>query len=552
MVKKFLSPLRGLLLSSLINLGLTPQVIFLPPLGGFSSVLLAQSESNLGPYLMSFHACDKATADCNNPQNHRVYLAQSADGANWTLVPGWTPFPGSVPDVIARGNTLYIYTARGEVTRYDLSTKTQTTPVRFTISGVNEGVVDPSLILDDQGRLVMFFLYGQIGGDPASCLSGQSTCQKRFGSATEVAGSNGTQFSLDSGDRATVTLNTSGAIRTASDPDIFFDGSQFVLYISHGPSISVWTSSQLKGSYVKLADLSNGTGGIPSGHYDAESARYWTYGHTQTNGVSVIGRAVHATLSRTLAEADWATVMSGQSIGLTATTNVESPGFAVNLFPRTLNFAQFGNGLGFTSDLVLTNSSGTSTSTGKVDFFDDSGRALGMGISGGGVKTEVDFVLPPWSTKTISTDGAGNLAVGSARVVTDGALGGVVRFTIPGIGIAGVGESKPLAGFIVPVRRKAGGINTGIAMRNPGDSAVTVKLTLRDRQGQAEGTQTLANFPAGGHLARFINDLFEKVNTDNFEGTLIAEVTGGQIAATALELGTAPGEFTTLPVTPLK
>ena len=38
---------------------------------------------------------------------------------------------------------------------------------------------------------------------------------------------------------------------------------------------------------------------------------------------------------------------------------------------------------------------------------------------------------------------------------------------------------------------------------------------------------------------------------DDFEGTLVVEVSDGRVAAIALELGTQPGQFTTLPVTPL-
>ena len=57
------------------------------------------------------------------------------------------------------------------------------------------------------------------------------------------------------------------------------------------------------------------------------------------------------------------------------------------------------------------------------------------------------------------------------------------------------------------------------------------------------------NLAAGGHLARFVEELFPEANTQNFHGTLSVEVTGGKVAATALELGSKPGEFTTLPVT---
>ncbi|MDA2935492.1 hypothetical protein MYX82_14320, partial [Acidobacteria bacterium AH-259-D05] len=51
-----------------------------------------------------------------------------------------------------------------------------------------------------------------------------------------------------------------------------------------------------------------------------------------------------------------------------------------------LYFAQFGNGQGLTSDAVLTNPSASSTASGKVDFLDDNGLPLPVGIvaEGGG------------------------------------------------------------------------------------------------------------------------------------------------------------------------
>lgn len=136
---------------------------------------------------------------------------------------------------------------------------------------------------------------------------------------------------------------------------------------------------------------------------------------------------------------------------------------------------------------------------------------------------------------------------------SDAPLGGVIRFSIPGIGIAGVGESQPMSGFITPVRRK-GGINTGIAIRNTELKKVKLELTLRDKSGQTvtNGTKTIADLAAPGHLAQFIHELFPAANTQDFEGTLVVKVTGGKVAATALELGTAAGEFTTLPVTALR
>lgn len=629
-----------------------------------------------GAYLMVFHACNTAATNCMDPRNHSVYLAQSTDGAAWTRVAGWAPIPGSVPDVIRRGNVLYVYTARNEVTRYHLDTGVQEPPAAVSISGVPSGFVDPSLILDDQRRLALFFLYGRPGSDPAACPPGQPSCENRFGSATEVAGSDGTQFTLDAGDRAGVALSSTGALRSASDPDIFSDGRQFVLYISHGPSISVWTSPDLRGSYGRIGDLAISTGGIPSGHFDAASMRYWTYSHVNQGGVAVIRRAVHSDLSKILGEGDWTTVISGQAVGLAATTNVESPGFAVNtsgtdvsssadlavtksaspnpvavggsltytiavtnrgpdaaagvvltddLPPASafasarvtqgdcsrsgstvtcavgalasgatavatlvvtpaaagpisntatvrgnqtdpeggnntatvttsaahvLHFAQWGNGAGVTSDAVFTNPSATSTAQVKMEFFDNSGLPLAVGFAGLGTRSSVDFSIAPLGAATLSTDGAGALGVGSARAVSNLRLGGVVRFSLPGIGIAGVGESLPLRGFVIPVRRKSGGINSGVAIRNTEDAVVAVTLTLRDTQGASLATVT-RSLPPGGHLAEFLHELFPQVPTDDFQGTVGVQTDGGNVAATALELGPAAGQFTALPVAPL-
>ncbi|HUV12484.1 MAG TPA: hypothetical protein VMY18_02510, partial [Acidobacteriota bacterium] len=107
-------------------------------------------------------------------------------------------------------------------------------------------------------------------------------------------------------------------------------------------------------------------------------------------------------------------------------------------------------------------------------------------------------------------------------------------------------------GFITPVRRTA--INTGVAMFNPEDKATGISMRLRDEAGvQIQGgLHTLALQP-GEHLAQFINQLFPNADLTNFEGTLTVDVgsLNQLITATALELGTGPGQFTTLPVTPI-
>jgi hypothetical protein len=178
---------------------------------------------------------------------------------------------------------------------------------------------------------------------------------------------------------------------------------------------------------------------------------------------------------------------------------------------------------------------------------------MAVPIVGLGVQTDIDFTVAPQGSKTISTTGEGLAEAGSALLTADQDLGGVVRFSIPGIGVAGVGVSQPLSAFISPVRRKSGGISTGLAIKNTEDHPVSLLLLLKDEGGKLipDGSRTIADFPAGGHLSQFIQQLFPNSDTRDFRGTISAQVTGGSVAATVIELDTVNKKFTTMPVTPI-
>ena len=76
-------------------------------------------------------------------------------------------------------------------------------------------------------------------------------------------------------------------------------------------------------------------------------------------------------------------------------------------------------------------------------------------------------------------------------------------------------------------------------------------LRLFDTQGREVGSRSIEGFPAKGHMSRFVDELFDGVDTQGLRGSLAVQAEGGLIAATGLELGGHPGQFTTLPVTPL-
>lgn len=269
------------------------------------------------PYLMSFHTCATGATDCNNPANHIVQLAQSADGASWSLVSGWQSYRGSVPDVFRRGNTLYIISTGG-LTKVDL-TNGSTSTSQVTLS---EGTfVDPSLAQLPDGRLILFFLPGVPGQDPARCAAGEAFCVRQIRSAVEVAGSDGTRFTVDSGARVSETI-TGGAF---SDPDIFFNGTEWVLYVSRGPSVHAYTSTNLQGSYVFRGVVSNNLGGVPAG-LRLNDGTVVTYVHTSVGSSTEIRRA--ASSSGISSIGTFQTALTGQAFGLG--THAESPGLALN------------------------------------------------------------------------------------------------------------------------------------------------------------------------------------------------------------------------------
>ena len=284
-------------------------------------------------YLMAFLACNSNTVSCNDPRNHQTFLAQSNDGATWTLVSSVPSLSGSVPDVIRRGNTLYVFIP-GTVARYHLDTGKIDLPQPVTITTSNnsdELFVDPSIIIDANGNLVLFYLLGQIGSDPARCPPGVFSCMKVIHSATEVAGSDGTRFIVDPGDRADISINGQ---ETASDPAIIKDSNGYTLLISRGQSVEAMISSDLRGTFRDIPTLPGGIlvsnlGGVPDGYYDSTNGQYWIYVTSGMNN-SVIRRAVSNDITSPLSEGQFSTVLSGSSIGLGSSFMVASPGITPN------------------------------------------------------------------------------------------------------------------------------------------------------------------------------------------------------------------------------
>ena len=222
----------------------------------------------------------------------------------------------------------------------------------------------------------------------------------------------------------------------------------------------------------------------------------------------------------------------------------------------TLDFPHFANGDGHTSDLVFVNV-GTHPIRPALYFYDKEGRPIApesmvdltedLEVTEDGalsVRTEME----PLGELTISTHGRGEVMSGSVQVAADGPIGGVLRFDLPGIGVAGVGVSHPTVDALFPARRQAGGISTAVAIHNPGEESIGVRCQLMKDGAMLETVGITLD--ANGQVARFIEEMFTTADTSDFVG-LVHCTAPGRFTGVAVELDANNRIFTTLPVVPV-
>ena len=227
--------------------------------------------------------------------------------------------------------------------------------------------------------------------------------------------------------------------------------------------------------------------------------------------------------------------------------------------PVTNEFPHFANGDSTVSDLVLVNVD-TKTVTPVVRFYSSEGDPISADLLldvTGDLDVTADGALavtsgiPPLAARTISMHGRGALTSGSVRVVSDGYIGGFLRFDSMAVGVAGVGAAQPVNDALFPARRKDGGINTGAAVRNLEAEAVT--MTCHLIQGRDVLATTPVQLAGGGQKARFINELFPDADTSDFEGSVRCTAPEGKMfTGVALEMDAGNRIFTTLPLVPVR
>ena len=271
------------------------------------------------PYLMAFHTCALGT-ECTNPMNHLIRLGSSPDGRSWAQLPGWQPYSGSVPDVFRRGNTAYVIGAG--LSRVNMTTG-QVTASSFSVKnaqGADALPRDASFAgqLPD-GRLVLVYVPSMQAIDPSSPT-------RTILLATEDKGSDGASFTY-SGDAIVISTASLPVRGDATDPDIYWDGSRWVLLVSLGGNTVAYSSANLLGPFEAstLTVVSQNNGGVPSAVLSTDNSTVFTYVNAgDRDNVSIrLGTSV----APPSLISSWSVVIPASQFG---TASAESPGVSLN------------------------------------------------------------------------------------------------------------------------------------------------------------------------------------------------------------------------------
>ena len=223
-----------------------------------------------------------------------------------------------------------------------------------------------------------------------------------------------------------------------------------------------------------------------------------------------------------------------------------------------LEFAHFANGASITSDLVLVNVAHHPIRP-SLYFYDREGERIAvesvvelteeLEVTEDGSLT-VQTEMQPLQALTISTHGQGEVVAGSVTVLSNGPIGGVLRFDLPGVGVAGVGAGQPLRDALFPARRREGAISTAAAIRNLQEEELVVTCQLMQEGAVLEEVDI--ELQANGQDGRFIEEVFTTTDTTDFVGLVRCTAPAGKLfVGVAVELDAGQGIFTTLPVLPV-
>jgi hypothetical protein len=222
-----------------------------------------------------------------------------------------------------------------------------------------------------------------------------------------------------------------------------------------------------------------------------------------------------------------------------------------------LFFSQMANGGGFTTSVVLLNTS-TLTESGTIALFSDTGAPVIVQQAGGASASIFPFSIPASGSFVFQTDGGpAATQVGWIRVTpnpgnTTPVGAGIFSYSPQGILIteSGVPSAVPTTKARVYID-KSNGHDTGVALVNTGGIAAAITMTAFQTDGitpAGDGPATL-NVTGGGYRAAFAGQLISGL-PDGFKGVAEISSTSPFAALTLRALTNSRNEtlLTTFPV----
>jgi hypothetical protein len=217
-------------------------------------------------------------------------------------------------------------------------------------------------------------------------------------------------------------------------------------------------------------------------------------------------------------------------------------------------FPQLVDGSGYTTSVVLSNTSGTAE-TGTISIMDANGNSLTVGQARGVNASSFAYSIPAAGVFVFQTDGSSAAVhVGWIKVAPDSGTPapaglGIFSFTAGGILTtqSGIPSVLPTLHARIYVDMSSGH-DSGIALGNPGNSPIAVALQTFRSDGTATGNVSTINIAGNGHTAAFVDELVTGLPS-GFTG--LADFTSAVpfVPLTLRTLKNARGEFllTTFP-----
>jgi hypothetical protein len=222
-----------------------------------------------------------------------------------------------------------------------------------------------------------------------------------------------------------------------------------------------------------------------------------------------------------------------------------------------LYFAQFADGGGYTTSLILVNTS-TATETGTLQIMDNNGASLAINQFGGSSGSSFNYSIPPNGIYRFQTDGsAEDLKTGWVKLISDSGTSTPVGSGLFGynpVDVLVTESGVPGASATTHARiyvDRSGNYNTGLAIANISDAAAAITIDALQTDGvttagTSNGALTLA---AHGHDAKFVDQLIAGLPAE-FTGILDISSTTPFTALTVRSLYNENSDYlmTTFPV----